>query len=95
MVQRIMEAIWPAQSSRVAEHALKLLRVQVKDSLLHASGTQAGVAVKYNEWMEGVVSLPSCLHARQTQQCPWPRPASPVCIRLVAPGSMHISSCLL
>ena len=37
--------------------------MQVKDSLLHASGTQAGVAVKYNEWMDGVVSLPVTLHA--------------------------------
>ena len=27
----------------------------MKDSLLHSSGTQAAVAVKYNEWMNGVV----------------------------------------
>ena len=31
------------------------MAAQVKDSLLHASGAQAATAVKYHEWIDGVV----------------------------------------
>ena len=33
------------------------VNAQVKDSLLHASGAQAATAVKYHDWIDGVVRL--------------------------------------